>query len=74
MSRNDYRRTEGTMENNKRKNQMITQAAREVGIDRDELSKAVHREKGAWDDGDYDYDELLALAQDIKNHGGKYNG
>ncbi len=73
MARSDYH-IGGGMENNKKKNAMISAAANEVGISRDELSKAVHAEKDDWFDGDLDYSELLALAREIKRNGGKYKG
>ena len=66
MSRNDYKVTSGEMENNHRKNQMIRDAAREVGISEQDLSDAVHYSKGDWDSGDFTYTKLLELARDIK--------
>ncbi len=67
MARDDYRTSSGEMENNHRKNQMISAAAREVGISASDLSDEVHARKGDWDAGDFTYSELLKIAREIKD-------
>lgn len=67
MARDDYKFSPGEMENNHRKNQKVADAAREVGISQQELSDAVHAQKGTWDAGDLSYSDLLSIARDIKN-------
>ena len=67
MARDDYRTSKGEMENNHKKNQMIANAANQVGISKAELSEAVHAMKGDWDEGDFSYSELIQIAKDIKN-------
>ena len=67
MARDDYRTSPGTMENNHRKNQMVKDAARQVGIDPDDLSAELHSRKSNWDEGDFSYSDLLRIARDIKD-------
>ncbi|MBR6034268.1 MAG: hypothetical protein IKP28_06055 [Clostridia bacterium] len=66
MARDDYRSSPGEMENNHRKNQMISAAAREVGISASDLSDEVHARKSNWDEGDFSYSDLLRIAREIK--------
>ncbi len=66
MARDDYRTSSGTMENNHRKNQMVKDAARQVGIDPDDLSAVLHAKKSDWDEGDFSYSELVKIAREIK--------
>lgn len=71
MSRDNYNYGAGKMGDNGKANQMIRDAARQVGIDPDDLSDRVHEEKDWSYEGDYKYGELLELARIIKKEQGK---
>ena len=57
------------MGNNSSVNKAVANAAREVGVSKEALSKLVHDEKGFEFTGDYSYSQLKALAQEIKDKG-----
>jgi hypothetical protein len=45
---------------------MVKDAARQVGIDPDDLSAVLHAKKSDWDEGDFSYSELVKIAREIK--------
>ena len=67
MSRDNYNYGAGRMVDNGKQNQMIRDAARQVGISASELSAEVHRRKDDWYSGDFSFSELIKIAQEIKN-------
>ena len=69
MGRNDYNYGSGKMGRNKDQNQMVRDAAREVGVDPQKLSELVHQEKDNWYNGDYSYSYLIDLAKELKKKG-----
>lgn len=66
MSRDNYNQGSGKMGNNKNQNQMVRDAAKQMGVDASKLSALVHEQKDDWYDGDLSYDDLLALAEELK--------
>ena len=66
MSRDNYNEGYGRMGNNHKQNQMIRDAARQVGISESELSAEVHRRKDDWYEGDFSFSQLLEIAREIK--------
>ena len=66
MSRDNHNQGYGKMVNNHKKNQMVRDAAREVGISESQLSAEIHNRKGDWDEGDFSYEELKEIARQLK--------
>ena len=67
MSRNDFNPKENSkMGNNSKANKDVANAAREVGVSKEELSRAVHKEKKFDFHGDLPYSDIVALAKEIK--------
>lgn len=67
MSRNDFNPKENAkMGTNSKANKDVANAAREVGVSKEELSRAVHKEKKFDFHGDLPYSELVELAKEIK--------
>ena len=71
MARKNYKVTEGVMKNNHQQNQMVRNAAKEVGISEQELSDEIHDRKKDWFERDYTYSELLEIAREIKKRNDK---
>lgn len=67
MGRDNFIYGAGKMGNNHKQNQMIRNAAQQVGISEAELSAEVHARKEDWFQGDFTYSELLEIAREIKN-------
>ena len=68
MSRNDFNPKENSkMGNNSSANKDVARAAQQVGVSKEELSRAVHKEKDFDFHGDLPYSELVALAKEIKD-------
>lgn len=67
MGRDSYNpKKNARMGNNSQKNKDVANAAKQVGVSKEALSKLLHGDKNAHYDGDYSYKELVSLAQEVK--------